>query len=196
MKVFINPGHSPKGNPDPGAVNPDTGLKESDVAYKIGVLAVGYLRKAGCDVKYLQSDNLCGEGEGENVCETANDWQADIFVSIHCNAANGKARGAETFCYEEDSDGYKLAGFIQSQVYETQHEIDSGFIDRGVKIRPSLALLRNTEMPAVLCEVGFIDNQADAWLMFHYFDEIARAVARGVTDYEKEKLNETAENAC
>ena len=43
MNVFINPGHAPNGNPDPGAVNGNTGLRECDVALAVGDLVAPQL---------------------------------------------------------------------------------------------------------------------------------------------------------
>lgn len=43
MKVFINPGHAPEGNPDPGACNVYTGFRECDVAAEVGSLTAHYL---------------------------------------------------------------------------------------------------------------------------------------------------------
>ena len=59
MRVFLNPGHSPDGNPDPGAVNRVTGLRECDVAKNITDLVEKYLIAAGVEVVgNLQSDSL------------------------------------------------------------------------------------------------------------------------------------------
>ena len=83
MKVFINPGHSPNGNPDPGAVNYAMNLRESDIAESIAVKVQDFLIAAGVDVVgCVQSDSL------EEICDTANHSGADIFISIHCNAFN------------------------------------------------------------------------------------------------------------
>ena len=57
-----------------------------------------------------------------------------------------------------------------------------GYKDRGVKAHPSFCVLRNTTMPAVLVETGFIDSE-DVNLLTRHGDDIARALARGVTDY-------------
>ena len=110
MKVFINPGHDTKY--DSGAVHTDTNgnvdLRECDVAIKLGTAVKKYLEAAGCECYLLQSDNLApthagrsdyDDRQGLTVTETANDWGADIFVSIHCNAATGTARGTEVECY-------------------------------------------------------------------------------------------------
>ena len=186
MKVFINPGHDQKY--DSGAVNPNTGLRECDVAAEVGALVVDYLEAAGCECQIMQSDNLAptpagrseyADRQGPTVTETANDWGADIFVSVHCNAANTTAQGTEVECYGSGT-GEQLAQCIQSQI------VDSiGTTDRGVKYMPQLLVLKYTDMPAVLVEMAFIDNDDDAELLAGKQDEFARAIARGVTDYEQ-----------
>lgn len=190
MKVFINPGHDIKY--DSGAVHYDTNgnvdLRECDVAAKIGTAVQKYLDAAGCESYLMQSDNLAptpagrsdyDDRQGTTVTETANDWGADIFISIHCNAASGTARGTETECYSRMSNGGNLAQCIQSQLIDS---IDT--VDRGVKEMPELLVLRYTDMPAVLVETAFIDNDSDAALLENCTDAFAAAIARGVTDYE------------
>lgn len=180
-KVYINPGHD--FDYDSGAVNPSSGLRECDVALKIGNLVKQYLEAVGYECRILQSDNLYYDSEYADrpvpVCVDANDWNADVFVSIHCNAFNGSARGTEVECYDSDSNGGNLAKCIQNQIVGTL-----GTVDRGVKERPDLIVLKHTDMPAVLVETAFIDNDADAELLERRDDDFARAIARGVTDYE------------
>lgn len=189
MRVFINPGHDREY--DSGAVNPRTGLREADVAWEIGGLVAHHLRNAGCAVEVCQSDNLCGDSGhadrmGEpSVVRKANDSGADVFVSIHCNAldGSGRAKGTETCVYSLAGQGAKLGQCIQSQVVESL-----GTTDRGLKCRPSLAVLRHTAMPAALVETAFIDNDDDARLLAERQDDFARAIARGVTDYQTETI--------
>lgn len=184
MKVYINPGHDLEY--DSGAIhtdgNGDVDLRECDVAARIGAAVKNYLERAGCRTRLLQSDNLYYDSSYPDrtipVCADANDWGADIFVSIHCNAANTRARGTEVECYSRMSDGGALAQCIQDQLVNS---IDT--VDRGVKEMPELIVLRKTEMPAVLVETAFIDNDEDAEILTNYWDDIARAIARGVTDY-------------
>lgn len=190
MKVFINPGHDTKY--DSGAVHTDaagaTDLRECDVALEIGSAVKKYLEEAGCECYMMQSDNLAPtpagrsgyeDRQGLTVTETANEWHADVFVSIHCNAANGQARGTEVECYSRMSDGGNLAQCIQDQIVNAL-----GTIDRGVKEMPGLIVLKHTSMPAVLVETAFIDNDSDAALLENCTDAFAAAIARGVTDYE------------
>lgn len=183
MRVFINPGHSPNGTPDPGAGNIFFQLYEYDLAMKISRLTEAYLLKAGCETMLLQSNNLNGEAKGENVVKTANDWQADVFVSIHLNAADGTARGAETLVYDLAGKGAVLGLFIQDQLIAALQQYDSKFPDRGLKPRPELIVLKATAMPAVLVECAFIDNTEDMILLLNHKQETAAAIARGITDY-------------
>ena len=176
MKVFINPGHAPNGNPDPGACG--NGLRECDVALAVGKAVESYLNAAGVETELLQSDSLY------EICETANSSDADIFVSIHCNAADAEeANGTETWACAGSSNGSTLAGCIQSQIVNAL-----GTTDRGVKIATpgvnGLYVLTNTDMPAVLVELGFISNSDDEKILANNQDALARALARGVTDYE------------
>lgn len=180
MKVFINPGHDKKY--DSGAINPTTGLRECDVAAQIGEAVKEYLITSGCTVQLMQSDNLANDSVYRDrpvaVCDQANAWPADVFVSIHCNAFNGLARGTEVECYALESKGGRLARAIQSQIVNSVHTID-----RGVKAMPELIVLKHTQMPAVLVETAFIDNDDDAALLTEKWDDFARAIARGITDY-------------
>ena len=131
MRVYINPGHDV--SHDSGAVNSDTGMREADVALTIGSLVSKYLQAAGCETMMRQSDNLNWDSDYEDrqnaaVCPEANAWGADLFVSIHCNAAAGEARGTETLVYCDDGGAASaLARCIQSQIVS-----NLGTVDRGI----------------------------------------------------------------
>ena len=167
-KIFINPGHDI--DLDSGAVNPNTGRRECDVASDAGKLLACYLQTAGCEVRTLQNDDL------GLVCSESNEWGADIFVSLHCNAFNTQARGTETLY--KSFNGQRLANDIQSQIIRS---IDT--VDRGVKERQDLWVLNGTDATAVLVEMAFIDNDEDLALLNNDLDTIVRAIARGITDY-------------
>lgn len=174
MKVFLNPGHSPNGVPDPGAVNDGLNLRECDIAKEITDLVEHYLIAAGVDVVgNMQSDDL------HDVVWTANTSGANLFISVHCNSfRNPNAQGTETCVYPGSSVGTALGGYIQAQIVRSL-----GTIDRGIKYRDGLYVLRTTDMPAVLVETAFISNGEDAEKLRDQTDEFARAIARGVTDY-------------
>ena len=178
MKVFLNAGHAPNGNPDPGACG--YGLRESDVAKNVADLAAGDLSAAGVEVVgNLQSDSL------HEVVSASNRADADVFISVHCNACNGSANGTETWHYYGSEEGEKLAQCIQNQIVDAL-----GTVNRGTKgAKPGvngLYVLSNTDAVAVLVELAFIDHAGDAELLRSQQDEFARAIARGVTDYEGE----------
>ena len=176
MKVFLNPGHAPEGNPDPGACG--YGLRECDVAKSVADLVAGYLTAAGVEVVgNLQSDSL------HEVVSASNCSGADVFISIHCNACNGTANGTEVWHYYGSDAGETPAQCIQNQIVDALETVDRG--TKGAKPGVNgLYVLSNTDAVAVLIELAFIDNESDAALLRERKDDFARAIARGVTDYE------------
>ena len=167
-KIFINPGHCV--GVDSGAVG--NGLKEAEVVLKIGRRVEKYLQAVGLVTKLFQYDG-CKE-----IAYDANQWGADLFVSIHCNSYNCIAHGTETFCFAEGTDAHNLAKAMHNQMIKTFPELT----DRGVKTA-AYSVLRYTDMPAILIETAFIDKVEDAKVLVEREDDFARAIARGVTDY-------------
>lgn len=179
LKIFINPGHDIELDPGACANN----LREVDIALAIGKELKKIMENIGYPCFILQSDNLAGENPAKtNVCATANNSGADIFVSIHCNAAaNLSAKGTETLVYSaNEGKAHKLAKCIQTQIVQSL-----GTIDRGIKERPNLSVLRNTAMPAVLVETAFISNEQDAAKLRDRQYSFATAIARGITDFDQ-----------
>ena len=167
MNVFINPGH---GGNDSGATGFD--LNERDVALQIGKGVAHYLNFIGYQTRLFQFNGL------QTICDEANNSNADLFISIHCNAFDSNAHGAECFYAPRSIDGYKAARAIQSQLTGSlplrDRQIASAYF----------FVLMNTVMPAVLVETAFIDNYHDNYLLKHSQDAFARAIARGITDWE------------
>ena len=170
MKIFINPGH---GGSDPGACA--NGLRESDVALNIGKRVADYLRAVGYDVKLFQYGGV--NNDLETICADSNAFKADLFVSIHCNAATGTAQGTETYCCRGATAGRKLAEKIHNQITSSLP-----IVNRNVK-EAGFYVLSNTACPAALIETAFIDNPDDAKLLVEREDDFARAIARGISDY-------------
>lgn len=184
MKVFLNPGHAPGGVPDPGACNPVTGLRESDVAAKIGALVRKYLEAAGCTVEMLQSNDLY------EITSASNNWDADIFVSIHCNSVpDPSANGTECWHYYSSTAGRTLAKCIQKQIVDSLPVADRGTkgAEPGVN---GLYVLTNTDAVACLVETAFISNPGDEDLLETRQDDFARAIARGITDFEQQVFDQ------
>lgn len=193
-KVFLNAGHCPDidryGNmADSGAVNTEYGLKEAELVSKIGLMTKKYLEDAFVEVVYLQSNNLrnkVGDDDLSYPCivEECNLSGADIAVSIHLNAFDKKQRGTETWVYNTENEvNRKLGNCIQSQIVNTLGTVDRGL--KGVvqdRVKQSFILL--TDMPSAIAECCFIDSE-DAVILLdeNNLDEIAKAIARGITDY-------------
>lgn len=173
MKIFINPGHCP--GIDPGAVNVSKGIHEADVVLQIGNMVKTLLEGSGYEVKLLQANSL------EEICDVANEWSADYFVSIHCNACEShQGTGTETFCYAFGTEAAKFAASIQRKIVAKL-----GMIDRGVR-EASYQVLRCTDMPAVLIECGFIDNNDDVVKLINNQGDFADAIYRGIIDFVEE----------
>lgn len=103
---------------------------------------------------------------------------ADYFVSIHRNSSPipGQYTGIESLVYSKSSRAAVMAANINARLEAI------GFADQGVNERPDLAVLRRTYMPAVLVEVGFINNDQDNALFDQKFYQVANAIAQGILE--------------
>ena len=140
--IFIDPGHSDR---DPGAVGFETEFKLAELVSRH---QADYLKTHYACEAYVCPSNIDSLAQ---ICKLANDMGAALFVSNHFNAGGG--------------DGYECYVYGQSrvalgQVFE-KHVKAAGQNSRGVKLRPGLYVLANTNMPAILNEGAFVDNQKD-----------------------------------
>ena len=168
MKVFLNPGHCL--GLDSGACG--YGVTEAETTFKIACRVRDYLLAVNYEVYLFQFDGL------EEIVTESNLWRSDLFVSIHCNALNGTARGTETF-YCGSYDGERLAHCIQNQILAKLPTVNRGVKEYGFYV------IKHTDCPAVLVETAFIDNVDDNTLLVEREDDFARAIALGITDYVK-----------
>ena len=181
-KIYIDPGHNPKGG-DTGANG--YGHKEQDITVEIGQRLYDLLIQSGQAVymSRYQKGDVAGNGTLSSSLQSraadANSKGADLFVSIHCNAANTKAFGCETYSFPGSREGRELAACIQNYLPQL-----TGRFDRGIK-EASFAVLRNTNMPAVLVETAFIDHYDDSVYLASAAGQqcIAEAIARGICEY-------------
>ncbi len=162
MRLLINPGHAPRGVPDPGAIGTD-GTPEWAVAAAIGEAAAQALRTvAVCGM--LQSDSL------DEIVRTATEFGADRFLSIHANAAaDSRAHGAEIYVHP---DAGEEARDWANRI--ARAAVAAGIVWRGGLPPPrpdarykeaDYYVLRRTPMPAVLLEAGFLTHPGDCrWL--------------------------------
>ena len=169
--VFINPGHDRL--VDPGAVSPN-GICEADIVWDVGVILEKLLVDAGVKViDVFQDDDLA------EVCAYANQSKANLFISIHCNAAGSRqASGTESFVWQANNEASKFAECVQKQICGSLKTID-----RGVKTA-NFYVLKNTDMPACLIELAFLTNEWDEQQLRYRQEDFAAAIARAVTDYQ------------
>jgi N-acetylmuramoyl-L-alanine amidase len=167
--VAIDAGH---GGSNPGAVY--NGRQEKDDVLNLA-LAVGPILEAnGVDVYYTRTTDVY-ESPYQKARE-ANNAGADYFVSIHRNSSPypNQYSGVETLVYRANSTAATMAENIDAELSQV------GFTDLGINERPNLVVLNSTQMPAVLIEAGFINNDTDNQIFDARFDEIAQAIADGV----------------
>lgn len=172
MKVFLDAGH---GGKDPGALG--NGLKEKDINLSVALKIGDILKNHGVNVGYSRTTDVFVELQDRAIM--ANNFGADVFVSIHTNAAeNINAKGVETFSYPGSVKGSRLAQAIQDSVLDDKLYT----INRGTKTA-NYAVLRLTNMPAALVELAFITNPQDADILRNRQDDLAVAVAKGILHY-------------
>ena len=184
MKVFLDAGH---GGKDPGALG--NGLREKDINLSVALKIGDILKNHGVDVGYSRTTDVFVELQDRTTM--ANNFGADVFVSIHCNAfGDSSAQGVETYSYPGSMSGRDLAKAIQDSI------IASGVytVNRGIKTA-NFAVLRQTNMPAALVELAFITNPQDAGILRNRQDDLALAVARGILDYLNIKYVEGTSNS-
>lgn len=178
-KVWLDAGH---GGTDPGASG--YGLLEKDVVLKIVKYAKSYLEAnyKNVQVKLTRStDVFYGLSKRASM---ANQWGADLFVSVHANAGNGKGTGFETFRYNgTGGNTLKFQECLHKEILSTMKAYGQ-ISDRGLK-QANYAVLRETRMPAVLTENLFIDRKEDAERLKDsgFLKAVGEAHARGIAKY-------------
>ena len=183
IKIYIDQGHNPS-PPNTGAEG--NGYYEQDITYEIGVRLYEYLAENPDFTPRLSRptpETILGTTNSSSLTarvNEANAWGADVFISLHTNAAiNPAANGAEALIYSRNSEiSYELAEDILEEM-----TLVTGVRNRGVIERPGLYVLRRTNMPAVLVEMGFITNPGDAELMVNSPNLFALGIYRGIVDY-------------
>lgn len=182
--ICLDPGH---GGYDSGTTSP-SGVMEKDINLKVALKSGKILEKSGFNVIYTRTtDEMKGPTQKEDLkirCDTSNNANADIFVSLHCNfdKTSSKTRGTEIWCRLPNEKGEELAQFIRKQLAEVSYTRD-----RGIKYEAdaTLYVIKNTEAVAVLVEMGFISNTEDCSFLQsdEGQDKCANAISQGIMDY-------------
>lgn len=171
-KVFLDAGH---GGKDPGSSG--NGLIEKHIALPVALKTGEILKRHNVDVSYSRTTDTFIELS--NRANRANVINSDIFLSLHTNAFSDiNAQGLETYSHTGSTNGKILATNIHNAIVEDKLYTKN----RGTKTA-NFAVLKNTKMPAVLVELGFITNVEDATILRNKQNELAESVARGILNH-------------
>lgn len=182
VKIFVDAGH---GGPDPGAVG--NGVTEQAVNLAVANELSRLLRDGGYAVMQYRTDrdeNVLSDKNSDlrNRAAMANAWGADYFISIHTNSSpNPAANGFEAYVYRLGGAAEALARSIVDSVTARLGSKDNGVL------QANFAVLRRTDMPAVLLELGYLTNTTEslnlnstAWQR-----AVAQAIYDGICAYVK-----------
>lgn len=179
--IVLDPGH---GGADPGTlgVGPTT---EADNVLAIAWELRNMLEKAGAEVimtRYREGPaGSAGGGQNEQLAArvaTANRSSGDIYISLHNDwNDNDAVRGTSVHFYK--SQDLLLAESLQRSLVGQVKTVDLGVQ------RSNFYVLRNTNMPAALVEIGFLSNAQEAALLAKpsYRLEVARGLLAGINNY-------------
>ena len=186
-KIFIDPGH---GGEDPGAISPNGVVEEKEANLAVSKFLQGFLERAGARVYMSRvGDETVGL---EERAERANEIRADLFVSIHHNAASNRtANYTSTFyhakegAFEYEPSNRDVARYIQRDLaYAMRNSgglgsFDGTYSDYWIYDGAGFSVLRNIDVPGVLVEASFISsdfeeprlaleefNRVEAWGIF------------------------------
>jgi len=174
--VVIDPGH---GGRDPGAGH--HGIRESDLVLTVSHMVMEYLNA---------NPNIRAYMTRHTDVTVANSWRAafanqmaDLYVSVHANAVSGRptVSGIETLYMNHSRETHftsrQFARLLQYEMIGA-----TGAIDRGLRPRQNLIVLRDTHMPAALVELGFLTNQAEAARLATAYHQrlLAQAIYDGI----------------
>jgi len=183
IKIYIDQGHNPRGF-NTGAEG--NGFFEQDITFEIGRRLYALLSENPEFTPRLSrptEDTVLGTNNSSSLVarvREAEEWDADIFLSLHNNAAaNPNATGNEALVY---GPGATVASGLATEILE-QLTLTTGLRNRGIVYRPGLYVLKETSMPAVLVEMGFISNPYDAELLAYSPGLFARGLYRGILAY-------------
>ena len=178
------------GGNDPGACY--NGRKESNDVLEIGKAVAKEIRRHGGIVDEIRTTDTTLSLQERSNYENKNNY--DYFISFHRNAFKPEAAtGVETYTYlNQDSRSKAMADKIQAAL------VNIGFVNRGVK-KANFHVLRETKAPAILIELGFIDNSKDNSLFDSKKSEIIKDISKailvqlGVT-YKEESVSNSSDD--
>ena len=186
-KIVIDPGH---GGNDAGAIGP-TGVMEKNVTLKVALELRKLLEAEGAQVIMTRETDVTVSSKGAKAsdieelgarCDVANRNGADIFISIHADSfTRPEARGTTGYYYSKSTtgNGQRLADCIRRNLVE-----QLGTPSRGTQ-PCNFYVVKNTDMPATLIELGFISNKDEEKLLDSKegVQKASQGILDGIEDY-------------
>lgn len=179
--IVIDAGH---GGWDPGKVSKE--IKEKDLNLDIAIILKDYLEQSGASVSITRlDDSALDKNKRQDLkkrLELANKDNVDLFISIHQNSfPQENVKGAQVFYYNKSEKGKILANNIQKRL---QQVVDINN-NRIAKENSTYYLLKNTKIPSVIVECGFLSNSTENKLLqnHNYQKRVAWALYMGIQDY-------------
>lgn len=171
VDIILDAGH---GDFDNGASY--MGRPEKDDVLRLTLAVGAKLKEAGYNVYYTRTTDVYNSPTEK--AALANLSGGKYFISFHRNSAmeDNLYNGVQTLVYQHNPTVDTLAENINRQLEQV------GFKNLGVEEVPGLIVLRKTEMPAVLVEVGFLNSDLDNQLFDEKFDDIVDAIAAGIEE--------------
>lgn len=180
--IAIDAGH---GGWDPGKTGKN-GLNEKDINLDIAQKTADFLEEAGADVYITRtSDSALGESKRSDMkkrIDIIENSKADIMISIHQNSyPSEKAKGAQVFYFRKSENGHLLADCIQKSLIQCLDEKNT----RTAKENNNYYVLKNTDIPSVIIECGFLSNPEEERLLNteEYRLKTAWAIFDGILTY-------------
>jgi N-acetylmuramoyl-L-alanine amidase len=186
--IVLDPGH---GGPDPGAVQGEA--IEKDISLSVSLKLRDYLQQQGAlvvmtretDVDLADKD-LKGYSRRKvqdlkRRLEMINNSEAGFFASIHLNAIpSSKWKGAQTFYSGHFKESKRGAKFIQEELRRNLENTN-----REAKTSNSIYILKNSEIPGVLVEIGFLSNPTEREMLRQeeYQEQVAASIYQGIMRY-------------
>jgi N-acetylmuramoyl-L-alanine amidase len=192
--IYLDPGH---GGPDGGAVGSSS--LEKDISLSISLKIRDYLQEQGALVLLTREEDVDLANEDtsgysrrkaedlKNRVKIINESDADLFLSIHLNAIpSSRWSGAQTFFYGKFIENENVARYIQDELRRNLENTE-----RKAKPIDGIYLLKNTEKPGALVEVGFLSNPQEENLLStdEYQEKVAASIYNGILRYFSNEKN-------
>lgn len=175
VRVIIDPGH---GGQDSGSTY--DGVEEKVLNLNIAKYLAQELESRGISYVLTREDDSFVALDAR--ARIANQYEGEIFVSIHHNAIKNatSANGTETLYYPSQGENSALSGEELARIIQTKLVSQLGTRDRGVISRTNLAVIRKTNMPACIAEIGYLSNPSERGLMVT--EDFQRLAAKALAD--------------